>query len=201
MLSLLVDDPSLVDDSSLVDDPNVTTRRSVVPLSINEHEVAALLTVQSLTSSTGVQRSAVILSHVGEHALSWTALGLMGAVRDPAHRQPWLRATATVVGAHALSIVIKRVVRRHRPSDPRVEVLVATPSDWSFPSSHAASTTAAAVAFSRLLGRRYPLLAIPVMMTSRVILGVHYPSDVLAGGVLGAVMGHWVNRPGTVSPS
>jgi membrane-associated phospholipid phosphatase len=178
-----------------------TAHTSVLPRSINEHEVAALITVQSLTTSPAIRRSAVILSHVGEHALSWTVLGLMGAMRDPAHRRPWLRATTTVVGAHALSIVIKRVVRRHRPSDPRVEVLVATPGDWSFPSSHAASTTATAVAFSRILGRRYPLLSIPVMMTSRLILGVHYPSDVVAGGLLGAVMGHWVTRPGSGSPS
>jgi len=172
----------------------VTTHPSAVPRGLHEREVAALITIQSMTSSPGIQRGAVILSHVGEHALSWTALGLMGAIRDPAHRRPWLRATATVVGAHALSIVVKRVVRRHRPSDPRVQVHVATPSDWSFPSSHAASTTAAAVAYSRLLGRRYPLFSIPVMMTSRLILGVHYPSDVLAGSLIGAVMGHWTTR-------
>ena len=167
---------------------------SASPPGLHEREVAALITIQSMTSSPGIQRGAVILSHVGEHALSWTALGLMGAIRDPAHRRPWLRATATVVGAHALSIVVKRVVRRHRPSDPRVQVHVATPSDWSFPSSHAASTTAAAVAYSRLLGRRYPLFSIPVMMTSRLILGVHYPSDVLAGSLIGAVMGRWTTR-------
>jgi membrane-associated phospholipid phosphatase len=185
----------------LVDEPNVTAHRSAVPLSAQEHEVAALISIQSMTSSPGIQRSAVILSHVGEHALAWIALGLIGAAQDPDRRRPWLRATATVAGAHAVSIVAKRVVRRHRPSDPRVTVHVATPSDWSFPSSHAASTTAAAVAYSKLLGRRYPLFSIPVMMTSRVILGVHYPSDVLAGGLLGAVMGHWFTRARDTSPS
>ena len=55
----------------------------------------------------------------------------------------------------------------------------------------AASTTAAAVGYSRLLRRRWPLFSIPVMMTSRLIVGVHYPSDVLAGALVGAVMGHW----------
>jgi membrane-associated phospholipid phosphatase len=168
---------------------------------VQEHEVAALVGVQSLTSSPGIQRGAVILSHLGEHALCWIALGLVGAARHPAQRRPWLRATATVVGAHGLSIVVKRVIRRHRPSDPRIQVRVATPSDLSFPSAHAASTTAAAVAFSRLLGRRYPLVSIPVMMTSRVVLGVHYPSDVLAGSLLGAVMGHWFTRGRGTSPS
>jgi membrane-associated phospholipid phosphatase len=171
------------------------------PASLQEREVAALIRSQSLAASSGMPRGAVILSHVGEHALSWTALGLLGAALDPERRRPWLRATATVVGAHAVSVVVKRVVRRHRPSDPRIQVHVATPSDWSFPSSHAASTTAAAVAYSTLLRRRWPLLSIPVMMTSRVILGVHYPSDVLAGSLIGAVMGQWVarTRPGSGS--
>ena len=161
-------------------------------------EVAALIRAQSLAASPGMRQGAVFLSHIGEHALSWTVLGLLGAVLDPGQRRPWLRATATVVGTHAVSVVLKRVVRRRRPSDPRIRVYVATPSHWSFPSSHAASSTAAAVAYSGLLGRRWPLLSVPVMMTSRVILGVHYPSDVLAGALIGAGMGRWVApaRPG-----
>ncbi len=159
---------------------------------MKEHEVAALTRAQLLTASPSMRAGAVILSHLGEHALSWTALGLLGATLDREQRRPWLRATATVIGAHALSIVVKQVVRRHRPSDPRIQVLVSTPGDWSFPSSHAASTTAAAVAYSGLLARRWPLFSIPLMMTSRVILGVHYPSDVLAGALIGAAMGRWV---------
>ncbi len=163
-------------------------------------EVAALIGIQSLTASPGMRQGALILSRVGEHALGWTALGLVGAVLDPRQRRPWLRATATVVGAHAVSVVLKRVVRRRRPSDPRIQVHIGTPSHWSFPSSHATSTTAAAVAYSKLLGRRYPLFSIPVMLTSRVILGVHYPSDVLAGSMIGAVMGRWAGAR-TVSRS
>ena len=170
-------------------------------MSVQEHEVAALIRAQSLTRSPGIRRGAVILSHAGEHALSWAGLGLLGAVLDPGQRRPWLRATATVVGAHGVSIVVKRVARRHRPADPRIQVLVATPSDWSFPSSHAASTTAAAVAYSGLLRRRWPLFSIPVMMASRVILGVHYPSDVLTGAAFGAAMGRWVAPARGVSGS
>ncbi len=166
---------------------------------MKEREVAALIRAQSLTTSPGLRHGAVVLSHVGEHALSWTALGLLGAALDREQRRLWLRATATVVGSHTLSIVVKRVARRHRPTDPRIQVLVSTPGDWSFPSSHAASTTAAAVAYSRLLRRRWPLFSIPVMMSSRVILGVHYPSDVLAGALLGAVMGRRVAQVRPVS--
>ena len=171
------------------------------PAGGHEREVAALVRAQSLAASVGVGQGAVFLSHVGEHALFWTGLGLLGAVLDPDRRRPWLRATATVVGAHAVSVVAKAVVRRRRPSDPRIHVYVATPGHWGFPSSHAASTTAAAVAYSGLLGRRWPLFLVPVMMGSRVILGVHYPSDVLAGALIGAVMGRWVAPVRAVSGS
>jgi membrane-associated phospholipid phosphatase len=178
----------------LVDTPDSTNHPSGLLVSMQEREIDAVITIQALASSPGIQRGAVTLSHLGEHALTWIALGLVGAACDPAQRGPWLRATATVVGAHGLSILVKRAVRRPRPGDPRIQVNVSTPGSWSFPSSHAASTTAAAVAYSRLLGRRFPLVSIPVMMSSRVILGVHYPSDVLAGSLLGAVMGHRVAR-------
>jgi membrane-associated phospholipid phosphatase len=167
---------------------------------VPRREVDALLRIQSGMSSPGVRQPAVMLSRAGEHALCWVGLGLTGAFVDRRQRDLWFRATATVVVAHAASIVLKRVVRRRRPDDPRVQVLAATPSRWSFPSSHATST-AAAVAYSRLLGHRYRLLGIPAMMASRLTLGVHYPSDVLAGSAIGAVMGHWLAPVRTVGPA
>ena len=179
----------------------MTAHNSALSTSAQQHEIEGLVKAQSLTTSPGIRKGAVVLSHVGEHAMPWAALGMLGAMLDRDQRRPWLRATATVVGAHAVSIGVKRLVRRHRPSDPRIQVLVSTPSDWSFPSSHAASTTAAAVAYSGLLRRRWPLLSIPVMMTSRVVLGVHYPSDVMAGALIGAVMGRWVGLVRPVSRS
>ena len=127
------------------------------------------------------------LSLFGEHAAGWLALGALGAVTDRRRRREWIGATAGVAAAHAASVAVKRVVRRPRPADPRVRVLAGTPSKLSFPSAHATSTTAAAILFGRLIGR--PLVAVvPPMALSRIVLGVHYPTDVVAGSALGAVV-------------
>jgi membrane-associated phospholipid phosphatase len=73
-------------------------------------------------------------------------------------------------------------------------VLAGTPSRLSFPSAHAVSSTTAAVVFSKLVGRRLEPVVVPPMMVSRLVLGVHYPTDVVAGAVLGAVIGGLVRR-------
>ena len=104
------------------------------------------------------------------------------------------RSASAVAAAHGASIAVKRVVRRHRPTDPSVAVLVGTPSRLSFPSSHAASTTAAAVVYGGLLRRPLTPVLVPPMLVSRLVLGVHYPTDVLVGSALGAAIGAGVRR-------
>jgi membrane-associated phospholipid phosphatase len=161
-------------------------------------EVDALRGVQSALGSTQAISVARGMSLFGEHSIGWFALGLLGAAVDRDRRRQWLVASAGVVAAHAASIAVKRVVRRPRPDDPRVRVLVSTPSKLSFPSSHAASTTAAAVLYGGLTGRPAAASVVPPMLVSRMLLGVHYPSDVLAGSALGAAIGgvvlRWLRR-------
>ncbi|GAB1511785.1 phosphatase PAP2 family protein [Actinophytocola sp. KF-1] len=157
-------------------------------------EVRALAAVQRTIGRRPVVRAARGLSLFGEHAAGWFALGLVGAAVDRDRRKDWLVSAAGVVAAHAASIAVKRVVRRQRPIDESVEVLVTTPSSLSFPSSHATSTTAAAVVYSGLTGRNLVPALVPPMLVSRLVLGVHYPSDVLAGATLGAVVGGVVRR-------
>ncbi|MEZ2122565.1 MULTISPECIES: phosphatase PAP2 family protein [unclassified Corynebacterium] len=134
------------------------------------------------------------LSLFGEHAAGWIALGAVGAAIDANRRGPWLAVTGSAFVSHAASIVIKRVVRRKRPHDSRIRIGVSTPSKLSFPSSHATSTTAALIAVNRATGSRWPLVGVPVMMLSRMVLGVHYPTDVVAGATLGAVTADAVCR-------
>ncbi|MFH9421252.1 phosphatase PAP2 family protein [Streptomyces sp. NPDC017529] len=128
------------------------------------------------------------LSHGGEHGALWLAAGLAGAAADRPRRAAWLRGTALALAAHLLSVGLKRVVRRPRPRLPGPAPLVRTASAHSFPSAHAASATAAAVALGALrpAGAALPVPA-AAMCLSRLVAGVHYPSDVAAGAALGAL--------------
>ncbi|MFD4180472.1 phosphatase PAP2 family protein [Rhodococcus sp. NPDC058514] len=150
-------------------------------------EVKILNAIQStIGAQPAVITAARGMSHFGEHALGWVAIAGVGAALDRSRRRQWAGVAVGAVGAHAASIVIKRVVRRPRPNDPSVAVNVSTPSKLSFPSSHATSTTAAAVLLGRLTGLPLPAVLVPPMLLSRLVLGVHYPTDVLAGSALGA---------------
>ena len=157
-------------------------------------EIALLAAVQRRIAIPQVVSVAHGMSHFGEHSLGWLALGALGALVDRRRRRDWLLSAAAVAAAHGTSIAVKTVVRRHRPTDPSVAVLASTPSHLSFPSSHAASTTAAAILYGGLLRRRLSPLFVPPMLISRLVLGVHYPSDVLVGSALGAVIGAGMRR-------
>jgi membrane-associated phospholipid phosphatase len=151
-------------------------------------ETRLLGAVQRRLHAPAVVRVARGMSLFGEHAAGWLAIGVLGAAVDRPRRRDWLYAAGGVAVAHGASIAVKRVVRRPRPNDPAVQVLVGTPSRLSFPSSHASSTTAAAVLFGALLGRRLTPALVPPMLLSRLVLGVHFPTDVLAGSALGATV-------------
>jgi membrane-associated phospholipid phosphatase len=155
-------------------------------------EVAAMVAVQSaLADRPGVLTAARALSHFGEHSIGWLAVSLLGAVLVPRRRREWLVAGAGSFVAHAAAVLIKRVVRRQRPQHPAIAVNVGVPSQLSFPSAHATSTTAAAILMGRATGLPRVMGAavlVAPMALSRVLAGVHYPSDVAAGVALGAAI-------------
>lgn len=133
------------------------------------------------------------LSAFGEHAMGWLALAAVGWARGK-DRRDWSGAVAGVLAAHAVGVGVKRAVRRVRPALDDVPPLVRTASRLSFPSAHSTSTAAAAVGFAPMLGRPVMLGVTGLMLVSRVLLGVHYPSDVLSGAALGATVATVVRR-------
>jgi len=152
-------------------------------------EDAVLVAVQSaVADGPGVLAGARALSHFGEHSIGWVAVAALGALLQPAKRRAFLIAGAGAFLAHAAAVLIKRVVRRERPHHPAIAVNVGTPSRLSFPSAHATSTTAASILLGRATGLPLPAILVPPMALSRLVLGVHYPSDVLTGVAVGAAV-------------
>lgn len=136
------------------------------------------------------------LSACGEHALGWIALSAFGWLVSPSRRDQWLLTGISAVGAHALAVILKRCVRRPRPSNHLIDVNVSTPSQLSFPSSHATSTTAWAMGAASTTGCPASYALPPMMMLSRMIAGVHYPTDVAVGAALGAATSAVVHSAG-----
>jgi membrane-associated phospholipid phosphatase len=125
-----------------------------------------------------LERTARAYARAGENGLLWFALAAL--LRDR-------RAIRAVLVALIANTAMKQVVRRARPDlGPELPPLASTISGRSYPSAHAATSFAAAGAL--------PLPSLPLytaagaMALTRPYLGVHYPSDVVAGALLGVAV-------------
>jgi membrane-associated phospholipid phosphatase len=149
-----------------------------------------LLLARTRGHSPRTDRAVARFSKLGEHAGVWLAIGVVGGALDGERRSEWRRATLAVAGMYALNTAIKQVVGRRRPQLPGLSALTGTPTALSFPSAHASTSFAGARLYSRLGLPSIPLYGLATALgLSRLYLGVHYPSDVVAGAALGSLLG------------
>ncbi|TAL72373.1 MAG: phosphatase PAP2 family protein [Rhodanobacter sp.] len=139
-----------------------------------------------------LHRLFTLVSRLGDGWL-WLALAA-GLAALPGSRGIWAALQMLVTGAVGSLVyrVLKQMTRRSRPYRIHATVVArVTPLDeYSFPSGH----TLHAVCFSIVAGAWFPMLALPLIVftvlvaLSRLVLGLHYPTDVLAGALLGTVI-------------
>ena len=117
----------------------------------------------------------------------------------------WLLAVGVLVG----NVCLKNLIARPRSCwlDSSVRLLIADPTDYSFPSGHTLSSVIGATILTKT-DRRFGYAAIPLaalIAFSRLYRYIHFPSDVLAAAVLGVMIGElafyadrrWTERRGT----
>ncbi|SEP37265.1 phosphatase PAP2 family protein [Propionispora vibrioides] len=157
-----------------------------------------LFWIQNHLVSSVLNPYMIFLSAIGNSGIIWIVLGIaLLAVK----KYRWLGVTVLLALVMSLVLgngILKPLAARLRPCTvfPWMPLLISLPTDYSFPSGHTFASFAAAAAIfcrSRKLGATAFLLATGIGF-SRLYLFVHYPSDVLAGVLLGTLSGVAAHR-------
>lgn len=157
---------------------------------MQELDIKLLRAMRTRGHTPDMEAVAKALGKAGNNALVWVLLGIALALLDPERRESWLICAALGPIAIGLNYGLKLIVKRPRPVLEGLPPLGGAPSSLSFPSAHALSSFAVATAMFRVDPATAGALVFALVLSlGRPYLGMHYPSDVLAGAVLGIVLG------------
>jgi membrane-associated phospholipid phosphatase len=153
-------------------------------------DLQLLRTMRTHWHTPGIERFAKALGKAGNNGAIWVVLCLLVLAATDSNGEAWFICALLAPIAIALNYVIKLIVKRPRPVLEGLPPLGGAPSSLSFPSAHATSSFAVATAMTRVdsLGALAFVLALALSL-GRPYLGMHYPSDVLVGALLGIGLG------------
>ena len=140
---------------------------------------------------------------LGNAGIIWIIIGVAMLISKKYRKYGVLVLAGLLIGLIIGNGIVKNVVQRARPCwiDTNFKMLIAIPKDYSFPSGHALSSFAAAMAIfmnRRKMGVAALLFAF-IMGCTRLYFYVHYPTDVLAGMLFGLILGffaYWIATKG-----
>lgn len=157
---------------------------------MHELDVRVLRWMRTHGHTPGIEGAAVALGKAGNNGLVWFVLGAALAVIDNSRWESWLICALLGPIAIGLNYGIKLLVKRPRPVLEGLPPLGGAPSSLSFPSAHATSSFAVATAMVRVDPAMAGAFVVAIALSlGRPYLGMHYPSDVLAGAFIGVALG------------
>ncbi len=141
------------------------------------------------------------ISFIGNGGMIWILAACLLLCTSRYRRSGILLLAGLAAGALVGNLLLKPLIARVRPvwPYPVPALLARAPAGYSFPSGHAFSSFTAATILA-LTDRKFGAFALPLaflIALSRLYLYVHFPSDVLAGAILGAVIGcfvYWLGK-------
>ena len=131
----------------------------------------------------------ILITHMGTKGIIWILVGVILLLFKKTRKCGLTVLIALLFSLIVGNILLKNIVARPRPCwiDETINMLIAVPKDYSFPSGHTFASFAAAVSvflYYKKAGTAAVILAFLIGF-SRLYLFVHFPTDVLSGAVLG----------------
>ena len=134
------------------------------------------------------------ITHLGDAGIIWIILTVLLLIPKKTRKAGLAAAFALLISLVITNVCIKNAVARIRPYEviDGLRLMIEKQKDFSFPSGHTSASFAAACAFYRILPKNWGIAAIvlaALISLSRLYVGVHYPSDVLGGLIIGIFAG------------
>lgn len=140
-----------------------------------------------------------IITYLGNNGAIWIMITMALLCFKKTRKSGILAVVALLCAFLIDNVILKNVIARTRPYEviDGLQILIQKQKDYSFPSGHTGSSFAAAIIFFQTLPKKYGISAIvlaSLIGISRLYVGVHYPSDVICGFLIGMIIGIVVNR-------
>lgn len=134
------------------------------------------------------------LTKLGNMGMIWIVISVLLLIPRKTRRAGILSLAALLGSLCITNFFLKNYVARVRPYEviSGLSCLVEKASDWSFPSGHASAAFASAMVIYKSRPKRLgiPCVILAFLISlSRLYVGIHYPTDVICGAVIGALIG------------
>lgn len=165
---------------------------------LNPFETSILHWIRQTFSCAFLDAVMPYITKFADSGIGWILLALVLLIPRKTRRMGAAMGVALAIGFVTGNLLLKNLVARTRPFlfDPSIELLIAPPHEFSFPSGHTLASFECAVAvfcYRRKWGVVALLFAVLIAF-SRLYLQVHYPTDVLCGAILGSLIGYLAYR-------